>query len=196
MKSITMVSPASIGGSRTLPPFALLIALLMVSRIPYPHVVTQLLRGQRSFSHVVGLVFALMILLSAFILWPLAWLICTLMDRPPTNPPRWGWAAWLLVWALGALSLLFLLGIVALIVVEGFVNGNEILLLLGVPRVWGPLFALPLLAAGLTAGIVLFALLSWKGRYWSIWKRLYYSLLALAAIGLIGVFFNWGVLEV
>ena len=31
----------------------------MVSRIPYPHLVSQLLKGQKSFAHVVGLVFAL-----------------------------------------------------------------------------------------------------------------------------------------
>jgi CDP-diacylglycerol--serine O-phosphatidyltransferase len=41
-----------------LPFFGVLLALLMVSRIPYPHVLNQLLRGQKSFSHVVGLVFA------------------------------------------------------------------------------------------------------------------------------------------
>ena len=38
--------------------FALLVGLLMVSRIPYPHVVNQVFRGQRSFSHLVRLVFA------------------------------------------------------------------------------------------------------------------------------------------
>jgi CDP-diacylglycerol--serine O-phosphatidyltransferase len=42
-----------------LPIFAVALALLMVSRIPYPHVVNQLFRGQRSLSHVVGVVFAL-----------------------------------------------------------------------------------------------------------------------------------------
>jgi CDP-diacylglycerol--serine O-phosphatidyltransferase len=42
-----------------LPGFAVVLALLMVSRIPYPHLVNQLFRGQRSFSHLVGLVFAL-----------------------------------------------------------------------------------------------------------------------------------------
>ena len=42
-----------------LPPFGLLTALLMVSRIPYPHVVNQIFRGQRSFGHVVAIVFAL-----------------------------------------------------------------------------------------------------------------------------------------
>ncbi|NLX97545.1 MAG: CDP-diacylglycerol--serine O-phosphatidyltransferase [Rhodopirellula sp.] len=42
-----------------LPLFAIALALLMVSRIPYPHVVNQVFRGQKSFSHVVKLVFAL-----------------------------------------------------------------------------------------------------------------------------------------
>lgn len=39
--------------------FALAVAALMVSRIPYPHVVNQLFRGQRSFAHIVSVVFAL-----------------------------------------------------------------------------------------------------------------------------------------
>ena len=42
-----------------LPFFAVLVALLMVSRIPYPHVVNQVFRGQRSFGHVVAVLFAL-----------------------------------------------------------------------------------------------------------------------------------------
>ena len=46
-----------------LPLFAVLIALLMVSRIPYPHVVNQIFRGQRSFGHLVKLVFALTVVM-------------------------------------------------------------------------------------------------------------------------------------
>ena len=42
-----------------LPWFGVLVALLMVSRIPYPHIVNQVFRGQRSFGHVVALVFSL-----------------------------------------------------------------------------------------------------------------------------------------
>lgn len=42
-----------------LPFFGLLVGLLMVSRIPYPHVVNQVFRGQRSLGHIVGLLFAL-----------------------------------------------------------------------------------------------------------------------------------------
>jgi len=47
-----------------LPVFALLVALLMVSRIPYPHIVNQMFRGQRSFAHVVLLVFAFVAIMS------------------------------------------------------------------------------------------------------------------------------------
>jgi CDP-diacylglycerol---serine O-phosphatidyltransferase len=42
-----------------LPFFALTVGLLMVSRIPYPHVVNQVFRGQRRFGHVVAVIFSL-----------------------------------------------------------------------------------------------------------------------------------------
>jgi CDP-diacylglycerol--serine O-phosphatidyltransferase len=42
-----------------LPFYAVLLALLMVSRIPYPHVVNQIFHGQRSFGHVVAVIFSL-----------------------------------------------------------------------------------------------------------------------------------------
>ena len=42
-----------------LPFLALATALLMVSRFPYPHLVNRVFRGQRSFAHVVSLVFIL-----------------------------------------------------------------------------------------------------------------------------------------
>jgi CDP-diacylglycerol--serine O-phosphatidyltransferase len=42
-----------------LPFYALGVALLMVSRVPYPHLVNQLFRGRRSFNHIVSVVFAL-----------------------------------------------------------------------------------------------------------------------------------------
>ena len=47
-----------IGLQFVLPFFALLAAMLMVSRIPYPHVVNQVFRGQRSFGHLVGMIFS------------------------------------------------------------------------------------------------------------------------------------------
>jgi CDP-diacylglycerol--serine O-phosphatidyltransferase len=43
-----------------LPYFGVIVALLMVSRIPYPHVVNQIFRGQKTFAHVVAVVFTIM----------------------------------------------------------------------------------------------------------------------------------------
>ena len=48
---------------RLVPLFAVVIAMLMVSRIPYPHPLTQFIRGQRSFAQLVAIVFALMAIL-------------------------------------------------------------------------------------------------------------------------------------
>jgi len=48
-----------IGLQFVLPFFALLAAMLMVSRIPYPHVVNQVFRGQRSLRHLVGIIFSI-----------------------------------------------------------------------------------------------------------------------------------------
>jgi phosphatidylserine synthase len=46
-----------------LPLFAIAIAILMVSRIPYPHPLSQIISGQRSFAHVVAVLFFLMAVL-------------------------------------------------------------------------------------------------------------------------------------
>ena len=43
--------------------FCRFIAVLMVSRIPYPHPLTQFVRGQRSFAQLVAIVFSLMVIL-------------------------------------------------------------------------------------------------------------------------------------
>jgi len=48
---------------RLVPMFSIVIAVLMVSRIPYPHPLTQFLRGQRSFAQLVAIVFSLMAIL-------------------------------------------------------------------------------------------------------------------------------------
>jgi CDP-diacylglycerol---serine O-phosphatidyltransferase len=82
-----------------LPLFGLLVALLMVSRIRYPHITNRMLRGQRSFGHVVAVVFffvaimvvrgyAVPIAASAFVLYGpihLAW-EKWVQRRPPEEP--------------------------------------------------------------------------------------------------------------
>ncbi len=54
-----MPSSFASGLQFVLPFYALGVALLMVSRVPYPHLVNQVFRGRRSFNHIVSVVFAL-----------------------------------------------------------------------------------------------------------------------------------------
>lgn len=82
-----------------LPFFGVIVALLMVSRIPYPHVVNQIFRGHKSFSHIVGLLFALVavmvirgysvpIICCAFVLGsPIKYIWQEVVQRKPHREP-------------------------------------------------------------------------------------------------------------
>jgi CDP-diacylglycerol---serine O-phosphatidyltransferase len=72
---------------RLLPLFAVVIAILMVSRIPYPHPLTQLIRGQRSFAHIVAIVFAAVAIL--IVRGYAVPLLCVLFVLVP--PVRFAW---------------------------------------------------------------------------------------------------------
>jgi phosphatidylserine synthase len=76
---------------RSLPIFSIVIALLMVSRVPYPHPLTQFLRGHRSFAQLVAIVFSLMAIL--IVRGYAVPLLCVLFVVIP--PARFGWD---LVW--------------------------------------------------------------------------------------------------
>lgn len=76
---------------RLLPLFAVFISILMVSRLPYPHPLTQFVRGQRSFAQLIAIVFSLMVIL---IVWQYAIpLLCVAFVCWP--PSRYTWE---LVW--------------------------------------------------------------------------------------------------
>ncbi len=67
-----------------LPAYAVLIGVLMVSRIPYPHIVNQTLRGQHSFGHVVTLVFAFVAVM-VIQGYSVAVLCCAFVVGPPVR---------------------------------------------------------------------------------------------------------------
>jgi CDP-diacylglycerol--serine O-phosphatidyltransferase len=50
--------------STCLPIVTLIVACLMVSRIRYPHAANQLLRGKKSFQHLVKLIFTIVVVLA------------------------------------------------------------------------------------------------------------------------------------
>lgn len=72
---------------RVMPPFAALLALMMVSRIAYPHPITRLLRRKRSFAHVVAIVCGVMAV------WAVRWysipILCLLYAAYPLLKYAW-----------------------------------------------------------------------------------------------------------
>jgi CDP-diacylglycerol--serine O-phosphatidyltransferase len=75
---------------RFLPAFTLILGALMVSRIPYPHVVNQLLRGHRSMGHVLALLLSLVVIMA--IRGYSVPIICSLFVLGP--PIRYAWQRW------------------------------------------------------------------------------------------------------
>jgi CDP-diacylglycerol--serine O-phosphatidyltransferase len=75
---------------RILPLAALVIALLMVSRIPYPHLVNHLVHGEKTFPQLVAMVFAIMALL--IVRWYAIPAGCLLYALVPPAVHAWRWS--------------------------------------------------------------------------------------------------------
>lgn len=67
-------------------------------------------------------------------------------------------------------------------------------LVYGVPRWMFAVFAIPFLTAPLAAAVLAFAGLAWRKRYWSIWGRVHYSLVTLAALLYVPFMLYWNML--
>ena len=82
-----------------LPFFAVLVSVLMVSRVPYPHVVNQVFSGQHSFGHLIALIFAIVVIMlirgysvplvcGAFVFWgPIHYAWQEAVQRRPHDEP-------------------------------------------------------------------------------------------------------------
>jgi hypothetical protein len=64
----------------------------------------------------------------------------------------------------------------------------------GVPPLLTAVFILALVSAVLTVGAVVFAILVWRGRVFSVGQRIHYSLVALAALTLTWQLIYWNLL--
>lgn len=128
-------------------------------------------------------------LLSAVLVYPLAWVVGRLRGRPAAGPSEgwtvgWSRAAPLLAFAAGLVLLAFLLGLG--VAIGATLAGDQNLFLLGaISGRWRWLFLLPLLAILLVGLMAVSAVALWTGRHRSPAGRIYYSLLLVA--GLIGL---------
>jgi pimeloyl-ACP methyl ester carboxylesterase len=127
------------------------------------------------------LLLALGVLLTVFAIWPLSWFIRRMQRAAPERRAAARLAPWLAVLA-ALLALVFVAGL-AVLVFDVSLRGSDLALLVGVPLRWAWLFAVPPLLALLAAGMAVLVVLAWRRRYWGAARRVYYSILAVAAAG-------------
>jgi pimeloyl-ACP methyl ester carboxylesterase len=145
-------------------------------------------------SRVGWLLLSLLVLLSFYLVWPAAWLIRLLFKRPsrtkqPQGLIKWG-GPFLAIGASG-LGLIFVGGLVLLVML------NDLSwLFVGIPKLAAPLFLAPPLWLLCAIGMVVVAVVVWLRGYWSLWRRVYYTLLTLSALAGVVILAQWGMLTV
>jgi hypothetical protein len=139
-----------------------------------------LLEGRGDPGPVVAYVLGALFLLSLFMVWPLAWVIRILREKPGDRRPGARAPRWIAV--VNALLLLaFGIGLAGATLASSL-TGQDMALFFGLPAEWAWLFALSLGAFALSVAMAFFAGVAWVKRYWSIGGRVYYTLLSLAAV--------------
>jgi len=128
------------------------------------------------------LLLSLLFLLSAVIVFPTAWIVRLVQRKSSTQPflARFGG---LLAALEGLVFFLFVAAFTVMMI--KMVNANDNRIFFGVPGQARSWFILPWLAVLFSIGMWVIAIAAWLNRYWNVWMRLYYSLLALS--GLVGV---------
>jgi hypothetical protein len=119
----------------------------------------------------------------------LAWPMAALFRRPASRQA--GFARWLATVTV-LVDLAFAGAIVAFIWLTS--QQQPGLLKFGLPPDTAPLFAVPWVAAALTAGLLGMTFLAWKDGYWSLAGRVHFILVAAAAAGFIWLLYSWGLM--
>jgi hypothetical protein len=132
--------------------------------------------------------------LSAFVIWPLALLVNLLREKKSSpSGPRWlRWGSGGLVVLFGGLAMLLVAGL-SIFIIQSLTR-TPLLILSAISGYATPLFVIPWLLVLLALAMVVAALLLWLRRGWSVWGRLYYSLLALCAVGYVAMLYATGML--
>lgn len=145
----------------------------------------------------------LMIVLSAFLVLPLSWLVRLLRRKPAVEsaetavPDR---HARRLRRIAGLLTLLF--GFLAVVFVSGASYFTFASLFSGLASIFAisgqaaPFFVLPLLLFVLAALMVVLGIIAWQRGYWPTWARVYYSVVAASAVGYVAILGVSGMLTV
>ena len=134
----------------------------------------------------------LLLLLSAVVVWPVTSLLRRLRRRPASMMPDVAKRARLFAGLTALLGIAFVVALGA--VIAATAQENAFLLGFGVPGSAGRIFLLPWLLMVGTIGVVFFAVAAWTRHWWTLTGRLYYSLVALACVGLTAEILSLGLL--
>ena len=120
-------------------------------------------------------------LLSAVVIFPLAWLVRVARSKPARETPALvHLASWIPVMNAGVL-LSFAAAFIAILFQVAIGEGTAYFF--GIPAHNRTILILPLISLLLTLVSVVYAALGWGGRYWSLGRKIYYTLLSLCALG-------------
>lgn len=124
---------------------------------------------------------------TVWVIAPLAWLIRFARKRPSETQRAARLVPWLVA-GLALVGVIFFVIVFALLIASALQNENTMGLLVGAPRAWLLAYMLPLLfTVGALVSAVLIVL-AWQRGNWGIARRVYYSILAVAALGLVAWF--------
>jgi pimeloyl-ACP methyl ester carboxylesterase len=188
------------------------------SIVPLPELISLLnLQGSTAIELIVYAL-ALLFLLTALVVYPIAWLVSLFRHpaqqaAPVVTEPAWAdsaqpvgniptaitnrrpWIYRLGPWLAGISGMLLLVFIIVVAAVAlNMALANDSTVLLGLPGSTRPLFLLPLAATVLAALMVGAVVLAWGRKAGSVWGRLYFSLLTLSAWVCIAILCRWGML--
>ena len=142
----------------------------------------KLLQNTPAPAHIASLGLILLLLLSAVVIWPLAWVVRRVRRRD--EPAQLGAnRARLLAAFTSLLALGFLVGLGAVVFITA--QENPFLLGFGVPGSASPIFFLPWLVVLATFGIAMFAITAWKEHWWGLAGRVHYLLVTIACVGFV-----------
>jgi hypothetical protein len=133
-----------------------------------------------------------LVLLSAVIGLPLAYILARRRDASWTGRPLLVFAG-ILLWFLAVLLLIFAVALV--VTLQEVAATNEYLLAFGLPSSAAGWFVLPWVAVVLGLVGATLAVVAWGQGWWRLLGRVYYTLVSTAALGLVALLFNWRLLS-
>lgn len=160
--------------------------------IDFPVLIKALNLDALSLAQLGLLILSVLFLLTAWLVFPLAWIVRLVSGKEGRSTPFYGHLAPWVSLFLGLLGLVFVVGLT--IAGSRMVSENDILILMGVSTTYRWVFFFPLLFA--LTWLVFF--LQWlgglAGRYWAGWRKVYYTLLMVAGLACLVVFLVSGAL--